>query len=318
MKLKFVSPVSPDDTAFSTSLPADMSQLLGIEPSQTTIVDYIFGSQPPGEGWVTFDLQSDPEVAAAEDLLLELAWVVREKADGNGPLASSAAFAVLHEVDPAGGTATMNPATGVYDEIIPQPQPPPPSPPPPSPPPSPPPPSPPPYLPGDSEEATVTVTASLDLSVQDFDAAASASYVAALATTTGVNASSISLSITAGSVLVTAIITTPSFAAAQAAAESLSNAIRSTASSGVFMGVPVTATPSEPTSAFVVIPAPSPPPPSPPPPSSPPSTPPPPLQPPPALPPFLAATAILSAKIAEVRVCALRKSVSLLNRFSDL
>ncbi|EOD34345.1 hypothetical protein EMIHUDRAFT_202104 [Emiliania huxleyi CCMP1516] len=72
-----------------------------------------------------------------------------------------------------------------------------------------------------------------------------ANYRSQLAAAAGVSAADISLSITAGSLTVTATILTPTMAAAQAAAAGVSSAIG--ASSGTFMGVSVVSTPAQPT-----------------------------------------------------------------------
>ena len=154
----------------------------------------------------------------------------------------------------------------------------PPASPPVSPPRSPPPRLPPsPLIPGARIVATVTIVASLALSVQEFDTSAQASYKANLAAAAGneVTGSDVALTIEGGSITVTAVIRTASLADAESVAAALSPAVTAAASSGVFFGLQLTATPSQPTISTIFVLAPSPPSPL-----SPPSLPPPVLLPP--------------------------------------
>lgn len=119
------------------------------------------------------------------------------------------------------------------------------------------------------------MVAQLAVSMSEFDAAAQATFKASMVATVGgdVSAADISLAVSAGSITVAATIRTPTLPAAEAAAKELARAIDTTAASGLFLGLPVAATPTQPTSRIIVHAAPAPP-------TQPPQAPPPPPSPP--------------------------------------
>lgn len=106
------------------------------------------------------------------------------------------------------------------------------------------------------------MTVALALTLQDFGVAAQQSYRAQLAATVGADVSSVSLSITAGSVTVVAIVTTSSLSVAQVAATTVAAAMAAESKDATFLGFPLAAIPQAPITEAVLLPAPSPPPPT--------------------------------------------------------
>eukprot|EP00966_Prymnesium_polylepis_P155386 3588979-Prymnesium_polylepis.1 len=99
-----------------------------------------------------------------------------------------------------------------------------------------------------------------------------------MATALGVDASTIVLSISSGSITVSATISTTTKAASEAVSSSLASTLAAMGAGDAFFGQSVAAVPDPPTTSVRLLTAPSPPPPGPPP--YPPPSPPPPSPPP--------------------------------------
>jgi hypothetical protein len=89
------------------------------------VIDWVQPPDPPGQGYVTFDMYSGGR--DAEDLVLELCWFVQATLRLVPLPTFVSQLSVLSAVSPEGGCSLLNPQTGEFGFVIPQPQPPPPS-----------------------------------------------------------------------------------------------------------------------------------------------------------------------------------------------
>ena len=122
-------------SAFVSAFRSDIAGGVGILPAQVVIVDDVAPPDPPGMGWVTFDLLVELNTEA---YIEEVCWMA---------VKHSSTTLVLQDVDVTAGCHVMDAGTGVFSLVVPEPMPPPPSPPPPMPPPALPPSVPPPHAP---------------------------------------------------------------------------------------------------------------------------------------------------------------------------